>query len=133
MIGTYEEYLREPKSLTVEEMQALHRAMLEELGDDEDAWDLYRDLVQAAVDYAAVRAQWQLYSYAERSEKDPGRTAFHDSVILNFNMLGRYLSGTGHAAEWRETLGYEEDDPMNRKRIGDFACWIAFVAGINAR
>ena len=65
--------------------------------------------------------------------KDPGRTAFHDSVILNFNMLGRYLSGTGHAAEWRETLGYEEDDPMNRKRIGDFACWIAFVAGINAR
>ena len=75
MIGTYEEYLKEPKSLTVEEMQALHRAMLEELGDDEDAWDLYRDLVQAAVDYAAVRAQWQLYSYAERAEKDPGRTA----------------------------------------------------------
>ena len=62
MIGTYEEYLKEPKSLTVEEMQALHKAMLEELGDDEDAWDLYRDLVQAAVDYAAVRAQWQLYS-----------------------------------------------------------------------
>ena len=43
MIGTYEEYLKEPKSLTVEEMQALHRALLEELGDDEDAWDLYRD------------------------------------------------------------------------------------------
>ncbi len=133
MIGTYEEYLREPKSLTLEQMQALHQEILKEIGDDEDAMDLYRDLVQAAADYAAVRAQWPLYSYEERSQKDPGRTAFHDSVILNLNMLGRYLSGTGHPAEWREELGYEEDDPMNRKRIGDFACWLAFIAGINAR
>lgn len=47
-------------------------------------------------------------------------------------MLARYLKQQGKTAAWRDELGYEEDDPYNRKAIGDFACYLAFVNGINA-
>ena len=33
----------------------------------------------------------------------------------------------GKDIEWRHKLGHIEDDPYNRKRIGDFACYIVFV------
>jgi hypothetical protein len=39
----------------------------------------------------------------------------------------------GKDTGWRETLGYEKDDKYNRKRLGDFACYLAFVNGLNAR
>ena len=48
-------------------------------------------------------------------------------------MLARYLKQQGKVAAWRDALGYEEDDQYNRKAIGDFACYLAFVNGINAR
>ena len=48
-------------------------------------------------------------------------------------MRARYLKQQGRTAAWRDELGYEEDDPYNRKAIGDFACYLAVVNGINAR
>lgn len=54
-------------------------------------------------------------------------------MITHFNMLARYLKQQGKAAPWRDALGYEKDEPCNRKAIGDFACYLAFVNGINAR
>lgn len=37
MISIYEEYLRMPMSLSIEEMAALHREMANEVGDDKEA------------------------------------------------------------------------------------------------
>ena len=56
-----------------------------------------------------------------------------DGLIVKFNQLARYLKMQGRTAAWRDALGYEEDDPYNRKTIGDFGCWIAFVDSVNAR
>ena len=39
----------------------------------------------------------------------------------------------GKTAAWRDTLGFEEDDKYNRKRLGDFACYIVFINSISAR
>ena len=39
----------------------------------------------------------------------------------------------GKAALWRDKLGYEEYDKLNRKRIGDMGCYLAFIHAINAR
>lgn len=40
-------------------------------------------------------------------ERDSGRTACHDSVIIKFNMLARYLKMQGRDTGWRDKLGYE--------------------------
>ena len=70
---------------------------------------------------------------AEKAERDSGRTACHNSVIVKFNMLARYLKMQGKDAAWRDMLGYEEEDKLNRKTIGDFACYLVFINSINSR
>lgn len=44
----------------------------------------------------------------------------------NLNQIARYLNMQGIDTNWRDVLGYEEDDRYNRKRLGDFACYIVF-------
>lgn len=107
--------------------------MLAETGADMDALALYDELMKVTTRYAAIRANWLLLCREEKNEQDSGRTSCHNSVITHFNMLARYLKQQGKAAAWRDALGYEEDDPYNRKAMGDFACYLAFVNGINAR
>lgn len=131
--STYEEYLKEPQSLTFENARKLHGELLEEVGTDPDALELYEELMQAAVKYSVFRAQWLLLDHAEKLARDESRTACHNSLIVKCNQLARYLNMQGKQAVWRETLGYEEDDRYNRKKIGDFGCFLAFVNGINGR
>ena len=133
MVCTYEEYLKRPKAITFAKMQTIHTEMIAEIGTDVDALELYDELIKIATRYATIRVNWLLLSREKKSEQDSGRTSCHNSVIIHFNMLARYLKQQGKTAAWRDKLGYEEDDPNNRKAIGDFACYLAFVDGINAR
>ena len=133
MISTYEEYTKLPKALPLEQMQVIHKQIVSEVGNEPDALELYNDLIKVATRYAAIRANWLLMSREEKMEQDPSRTSCHNSVITHLNMLARYLKQQGKKAAWRDRLGYEEDDPYNRKAIGDFACWLAFVSGVCAR
>ena len=130
---TYDEYLSMPKAMPIEKMLSIHRQIAEEIGNDPDAIDLYGELIAAAIKYAAVRAKWAAMSREEKMEKDPMRTALHNNVILQVNVLARYLRQAGKHALWREELGDEETDPTCRKTIGDFACYLAFVSGLCAR
>lgn len=133
MTCTYEEYLKQPKAIPFEKMQMIHAEMLAEIGANAEAIELYDELIKIATRYASIRANWILLSREEKIEQDSGRTSCHNSVIIYLNMLARYLKQQGETAVWRDRLGYEEDDPYNRKAIGDFACYLAFVNGINAR
>lgn len=133
MTNTYQEYLKEPKVLTFEQMVQLHEEMIEEIDNDPDAQELYQELIERATDYSSLRAKWILLSREEKLEKDPLRTSFHNAMIIHFNMLARYLRMKGKKAEWRDHLGYEEDDPYCRKTIGDFGCYIVFINSICAR
>lgn len=133
MINTYEEYLNTEKHLALEDMHQLHQTIISEINTDEDALELYKDLIKTAVKYAVIRAEWLSLEREQKMERDSSRTSCHNSLIIKFNMLSRYMKMQGKDAAWRDTLGYEEDDPYNRKRIGDFACYLAFVNGLNAR
>lgn len=133
MVCTYDEYLKQPKAITFAKMQTIHTEVIAEIGTDVDALELYDELIKIATRYATIRANWLLLSREEKNEQDSGRTSCHNSVIIHFNMLARYLKQQGRTAAWRDELGYEEDNPYNRKAIGDFACYLAFVNGINAR
>lgn len=133
MLTTYEEYLDTEQSLTLEEMRKIHSQMLADIGMDADAKEIYEELIAASTKYASMRAEWLMFSREEKAERDSRRTSCHDSVLIKFNMLARYLKTQGKAAAWRDFLGDEKENPYNRKRIGDFACYLVFVNSLNAR
>lgn len=133
MMTTYEEYIQTNRSLSLEEMIALHRDITAETAKDPDALAFYDELISTATCYQSFRANWLLWNHAEKLAQDPGRTACHNSLIVKFNQLARYLKMQGKPAAWRDALGYEEDNPYNRKRLGDFACYLVFINSINAR
>lgn len=130
---TYDDYMERDKTISFAGMGDLHQRIIDEVSDDPDARELYDELAETSARYALIRARWKLLSKAEKADMDASRTACHDSLIVKFNQLARYLRQQGKTAEWRDILGYEEEDRINRKRIGDFGCYIAFVNGINAR
>jgi len=132
IVSTYDNYLSEPQALTLEQMADIHRQMADEIGNDTEILEYYADLLKAANKYAGIRASWPMLDVKEKMEKDPGRTSAHDSVITHVNLMARLLRSMGKPAAWRDILG-EEKDPYNRKAIGDFACYLAFIAGISAR
>lgn len=133
MPDTYNNYIAEPGAITIEQMKKIHEDMLIEIGEDEDALELYGDLCNAIFPYAEIRAKWHTLSREEKMDKDPFRTSCHDNVILHLNMLARYLKMQGKTAQWREVLGDEKADKSDRKGIGDFCCYIIFINSICAR
>ena len=129
----YDEYLKSKRSLSFEEALNLHRQMLEEIGTDDTAVELYKSLSSKASRYSGFRSEWITLSKEQKADRDSSRTSCHDSMIVEFNKLSRYLRSIGKAAGWRDMLGEEKDDPYNRKRIGDFGCFIALINALNAR
>lgn len=133
MIRTYEEYLKMPKSINFEECLTIHKMMIDEIGNDEDAIELYDEILEKAVDYVDLRAKWTYMDRQWKMDEDPGRTRKHDALIVKINQLERYLKMQGKETKWRAMLGYTEDDPYNRKVIGDMACFLVYIHSINGR
>lgn len=102
MICKYEDYLKEPYILTLEQMQQIHNDLLADLDNDPEALELYEELIAAATKYAAMRAKWLQLPRQEKMDTDSLRTSHHDSVITHFNMLARYLRMQGKKAAWRD-------------------------------
>jgi len=133
MIQEFKSYSTMTNSLTWEEMQAIHSAMLQEIGSDPDSLEIYDDLCGVAIRYAVKRAEWGRMSREEKIAADEGRTMTHNSLITNFDVLARWLRKQGYPANWRDELGDVEKDPALRKRIGDFACYLTFVSSLQER
>lgn len=133
MIYLYDDYLKKENILTTEVAMSIHQEMYSEIGNDQDALELYEELLRKAIEYSAIRSKWTVMSSEEKMDADPGRTMKHDSLIVKFNQLAKFLKMQGKPAIWRDRLGYEEDDKINRKKIGDMGCYIAFIHAINAR
>lgn len=129
---TYEDYLHMPDSLPIEEAGAIYRQIIDNANtEDEDFEELWQDLMEASVRYANIRGNWPLISREERMRTDDQRTACHNSVITRMNALARCMKMKGWDNVWRENLG--ADERLHRKRIGDFACYLAFIYSVNAR
>lgn len=122
-----------PQSLSFVEMRDIHEDILSAMGRDETARELYNELLEASLEYANMRSMWYLMDADKRAEQDRLRTSYHDSVITHINMLYRYLKKNEKNVEWRDVLGYEEENVYNRKRIGDFGCYLSFVTALLAR
>ena len=89
--------------------------------------ELVAALLAAAVTYARLRTDWALSSVELRKEMDATRTRAHNAFIDCCNIMSLSMAKAGEDIEWRRELG---DD---RKMIGDFACLLHCVLGIQAR
>jgi len=89
--------------------------------------DLRTALLKAAVRYAAIRSEWHLLTATERATAYPGRTMAHNRFIDPCNILSREQAKIGDDNKWQEAKG------MDRKMVGDFACWVSCWVGIENR
>ena len=89
--------------------------------------DLRLELIKSAVNYARMRTDWELAFSGERQAMNTDRTVCHNAFISSRDILSRNMKAAGEAIEWRRTMG---DD---RREIGDFACLLHCILGINAR
>lgn len=112
--------------LQYQEALEIYTAMTENLNcNDADIVDLYKRLIEKAVRYAHIRAEWNTLTREEKLERDSSRTIAHDSFISSINIIARSEGKIG--LQWRERLGND------RKRIGDFACYISLFRSLEAR
>lgn len=133
MKNTFTDYIKEPYSMSFEQMEKLHEDLLSEIDNDPDTIELYEELIDAATKYAAIRAKWGRMTREEKMDIDSLRTSHHNSLIIHFNMLARYLRMQGKKSAWRDKLGNDEENRYYRKTIGDFGCYIVFVNSICSR
>lgn len=89
--------------------------------------ELKQSLILCAVRYARLRTDWRLANPEDRRAMDSARTAAHNALIDAANILSRATVKAGEDAAWRRKLG---DD---RKEIGDWACHVHALLGIEAR
>ena len=131
--NTFKNYLSMPLALTLDEMEKIYSDMIKNIDSDEDATELYGDVLEQAIAYVNYRAKFALWDNETRLENDRLRSSCHDTLIIRFNVLARYLKSKNYSTEWRDALGDENSDPYVRKRIGDFACYMVFVNGVGQR
>ncbi len=88
---------------------------------------LRRDLFHTAIRYASLRATWLVVDQQGRMDIDSERSAAHNAFIDSCNILSRNMARSNLDVSWRKSLG---DD---RKTLGDFACYLTALLGLDAR
>ena len=122
----YDNYLKMPDDLEFEQAMKVYEELLEENLEEDEIYDkLWDHALHCMIDYGSLRAHWKITPKTDRSNDD--RTVMHDSVIHSLDELAAYTKEHGKEAKWREELGYQ------RKRIGDFACYVSLIYGVFER
>lgn len=127
-IVRYEDFVKIPDALSFEDAGQIYKSILSAKQDaDIEFLKLLKELLSNAVNYADIRSRWLLMSAQQTAQMDATRSQYHDLFIYAANNVANYLEKCGYRIAWREQLGND------RKRLGDFACYLAYIQGINAR
>ena len=113
----------------------LERARLgfeSDLPEVEGGLQFRRQLTELGFDYLKLRIDWASSAPANRQEIDAARTRAHDAFIAALDMFTRRASAQGATLARRKSFG-TGGVAEERKRIGDFACYLAFDLAIQAR
>jgi hypothetical protein len=86
-----------------------------------------KPLINTAIRYAQIRVEWYIANLEGKKELDEERTRAHNALISNCDVLAGNMKKAGEDDSWRIKLG------TDRKRIGDFACLVHALIGIEAR
>lgn len=118
--------------LTWDAAQRLFARTEAETTGDSGLEELKDELIEAAVRYARIRTDWQMApppmgDIDSREELGVYRTSAHKEFILACDVLARAMGQCGRDASWRVELG------QDRKQIGDWACYVHCLLGMQAR
>lgn len=128
MTNTYEEFLNNETALGFETANKIYLQILAGKEKKDGGYEELLDtLIKRAYDYGIIRSRWHFLSLQECLEIDEYRTQCHDLFIAAKNKLSKYMYMHGMGNDWDDLLGEE------RKRIGDFACFLCYVHALNAR
>ena len=89
--------------------------------------DFKEDFVNLAVRYAEIRVKWLFADTEKQTLIGHDRAVCHNAFISTCDILSRNMEKHGEGSTWRKVLG---DD---RKRVGDFACYLHCILAISAR
>ena len=129
MMNSYETYMQSPDALSIEDVKAIYDEMRNSLAQCKVEYkeEIVKDLVESACYYAGIRASWEYMTREKKVNDDKNRTSAHDSFIRNLDITARMVEKEGCDITWRIKLG------DNRKKIGDFGCYICWITAINNR
>lgn len=125
---TYNDLKKSKNSLSFIDCEKIHLKILNE-GDlkDTEFQKVWQDFVLASVEYATIRGKWLFLSREEKIDTDEHRSICHNKVIYQLKFI------KGLIAEKNGDTTWFSDFHEDRKRIGDFACFVSYIYGINAR
>lgn len=124
----YDSYLKEKNALDPTNAAYVYNSIVNSpLNTDTEYKDLWENVIEAAIKYSHYRANWYSWDIKKRKNEDEYRSSKHNALISRINILARFVKEKEGECNWRDVLG---DD---RKRIGDFACYITLVRSLNAR
>lgn len=93
---------------------------------DTCAVELYMDLIQKAVVYAHIRAEWALADEKTQAALRSSRTTAHNAFIASTAALAAAMAECDESASWREHIGND------RQESAEFACWIHYHLSMEA-
>ncbi len=128
---TYKTYLEEKDSLTFQEAEEIYSQILQSANtSDSDFKEFWEDMIKSAIVYANTRAEWSIQTSEERRDIDDSRTHQHNTFMINLKVIANYMKQQNWSSVWFDKLGIIESD---RKRFGDFACYLVCINSLNAR
>ena len=89
--------------------------------------ELKSSLINYAIRYSRLRTDWLMADLKTRKDMEEIRVRAHNALIDSCNILSRNMVKLGEDNFWREQLGEE------RQEIGDFACYLHCIYGLQAR
>jgi len=93
---------------------------------DTCAVEMYMDLIQKAVVYAHIRAEWALADEKSQAGMRASRTVAHNAFIAATGALAQAMAENDESAAWRENIGND------RQESAEFACWIHYHLSMEA-
>jgi len=85
-----------------------------------------------AIRYADIRSRYALYDYQQQLASNVERTQIHNELLDYIENLVVKQQELGEDITWRNKIGLGRTGE-DRKRVGDFACYIAMFLGLSAR
>lgn len=129
---TYQSYLEENDSITFQHAEEIYTRILSiATKSDMEFNRLWKIMIENAINYSNMRAKYSLQTLAERSEMfDTSRTTNHNVFMYSLEDVVFYMKEKNWNTDWFDQIGTIKND---RKRFGDFACYLVFIYSLNAR
>ena len=64
-MNSFETYREMKDALSMDDFFSIHSRIIESIGNDEDALELYNELLESAISYTNIRARWSLMTREE--------------------------------------------------------------------